>query len=74
MRMQDLEDFILQERERVKQIRKDLDGISEFGEEFCALHCIESVDELRGREKELLDYVRERQEAQNDDNDRSAGE
>ena len=34
-----------------------LEAIAEYGEEFCALECIESVEELKSRSDELLKYV-----------------
>lgn len=35
----------------------DLITDQEIGEEFCALHCIESEQELRDRQDELEEYV-----------------
>ncbi len=39
---------------------KELDNVLEFGEEFCALHCIDSIAELNDRREEFFDYVDER--------------
>ncbi len=38
--------------------------IAKFGEEFCALYCIESAEELRERQDEFFRYIEERSKEQ----------
>ena len=40
--------------------KKLLDAITKYGEEFCALESIESLEELKSRRDELLEYAERR--------------
>lgn len=45
---------------RNESIESFLEKHREFGEEFCALHCIESIEELQEKKDEFFRYIAER--------------